>query len=71
MLTAGSDELGGGYIERLTIDADSGVPLNSVGGSAGGETATVHYKVSRGPGAPPRRNAVRYREQPVATALAV
>ncbi len=47
VLTAGSDELGGGYIERLTIDADSGVPLNFLGGSAGGETATVHYKVSR------------------------
>jgi hypothetical protein len=47
VLTAGSLELGYGYTEQLTIDADSGVPIQFVGGSAGAPSATVDYRVSR------------------------
>jgi len=47
VLTAGGDELGYGYSEQLTIDADTGVPLRFVGGSSGGPSGTVQYQVSR------------------------
>jgi hypothetical protein len=47
VLTAGSPELGAGYTEQLTIDADSGVPLQFIGGPPGAPAATVDYEVSR------------------------
>jgi hypothetical protein len=47
VLSAGSPELGFGYTEQLTINADSGVPLQFVGGSAAGPSGTVDYQVSR------------------------
>jgi hypothetical protein len=47
VLTAGGQELGYGYTEQLTIDADTGVPLQFVGGSTGGQHGTVDYQVSR------------------------
>lgn len=48
VLTAGTPELGSGYSEQLTINADSGVPIQFIGGPAGGTPATtVDYKVSR------------------------
>jgi hypothetical protein len=47
VLTAGSSELGYGYTEQLTIGADSGVPLEFIGGSTGGPSGTVDYQVSR------------------------
>jgi hypothetical protein len=47
VLTAGSAELGYGYTEQLTIDADSGVPLRFIGGSTGAPSGTVDYQVSR------------------------
>jgi hypothetical protein len=48
VLTAGTPELGAGYTERLTINADTGVPIQSVGGQAGSPpAATVNYEVSR------------------------
>jgi hypothetical protein len=48
-LTAGADEEGiPNYTERLTMDADTGVPILFVGGPpAGPASTTVHYKVSR------------------------
>ena len=47
VLTAGSSELGYGCTEQLTINADTGVPIQFVGGASGGPTATVDYQVSR------------------------
>ena len=47
-LTAGTPELGAGIREHLTINADTGVPIQFVGGSStGGSKATVDYRVSR------------------------
>ena len=47
-LTAGTPELGAGVTEQLTINADTGVPIQFVGGSStGGPTGTVDYHVSR------------------------
>ena len=47
-LTAGTPELGPGITEQLTINADTGVPIQFVGGSsAGGPKGTVSYGVSR------------------------
>jgi hypothetical protein len=47
VLTAGSREVGYGYTEQLTIDADTGVPLQFIGRPTGGTPATVEYQVSR------------------------
>lgn len=48
ILTAGTAELGSGYTEQLTINADTGVPIQFIGGPTGGTPATtVDYKVSR------------------------
>lgn len=48
VLTAGTPELGAGYQEQLTIDANTGVPIRFVGGPPTGTPATtVSYKVSR------------------------
>jgi len=48
VLTAGAPELGYGYTEQLTINADTGVPIRFVGGSSLSNPATtVTYKVSR------------------------
>lgn len=48
VLTAGAQEVGPGYNEQLTINADTGVPIQFVGGSTGGTRATtIDYKVSR------------------------
>ncbi|MGH2927454.1 MAG: hypothetical protein ACRDL8_04570, partial [Solirubrobacteraceae bacterium] len=48
VLTAGSPEMGYGYSEQLTINADTGVPVQFVGGVPGKAPATtVDYKVSR------------------------
>ena len=47
-LTAGTPELGPGITEQLTINADTGVPIQFVGGSStGGPKGTVDYDVSR------------------------
>lgn len=56
VLTAGSPELGGGYTEQLTINADSGVPLRFSGGQTSGPRGTVDYKVSRATLANPLAN---------------
>ena len=48
VLTAGTQELGPGYTEQLTINADTGVPIQSLGGQAGSPPAAiVDYAVSR------------------------
>jgi hypothetical protein len=48
VLTAGTAEMGCGYTEQLTINSDSGVPIQFVGGPTGGTpSTTVNYKVSR------------------------
>jgi hypothetical protein len=47
VLTAGETELGIGYTEQLTINADTGVPIRFAGGATGEPSTTVHYKVSR------------------------
>ncbi len=48
VLTAGAQEMGYGYTEQLTINADSGVPIQFVGGPPSGPpTTSVDYKVSR------------------------
>jgi hypothetical protein len=48
VLTAGTPEVGAGYQEQLTIDANTGVPIQFVGGPPNGTPATsVNYKVSR------------------------
>lgn len=47
VLSAGSPELGSGYTEQMTINADTGVPIQFVGGPPGGVTATIDYTVSR------------------------
>jgi hypothetical protein len=48
VLTAGAYEMGSGYAEQLTINADSGVPIQFLGGPTGAAPAiTVNYQVSR------------------------
>jgi hypothetical protein len=48
VLRSGSPELGLGYTEQLTINADTGVPIQFIGGQTGGPPATiVDYQVSR------------------------
>jgi hypothetical protein len=47
VLTAGTPEMGPGYTERLTIDAQTGVPIQFVGGPPGHPATTVDYRVSR------------------------
>jgi hypothetical protein len=48
VLTAGAPEVGSGYQEQLTIDANTGVPIQFVGGPPNGTPDTsVNYKVSR------------------------
>ena len=48
VLTAGTPELGYDHTEQLTINADTGVPIQFIGGSPGAApAATVDYKVSR------------------------
>ena len=48
VLTAGAPEVGAGYQEQLTIDANTGVPIQFVGGPPNGTPATtVTYQVSR------------------------
>lgn len=38
---------GDGYVEELTIDADTGIPLRFVGGAPGKPQAVINYTVSR------------------------
>jgi len=48
VLTAGAPEVGSGYQEQLTIDANTGVPIRFVGGPPNGTPATtVSYQVTR------------------------
>jgi hypothetical protein len=48
VLTAGTPEMGSGYTEQLTIDANTGVPIQFIGGPPNGTPATtVDYKVTR------------------------
>ena len=48
VLTAGPDELGSGYVEQLTINAITGIPVSFVGGaSISNPSATVTYQVTR------------------------
>jgi hypothetical protein len=48
VLTAGTAELGDGYQEQLTINANTGIPVSANGGTAGqAPAATVSYHVSR------------------------
>ncbi len=49
VLTAGAREVGAGYQEQLTINADTGMPIGFVGGSPSGTPSTqVDYQVARG-----------------------
>jgi hypothetical protein len=48
VLTAGTDEMGPGYIEQLTINATTGVPVSFASGAPGQTpSGTVTYQVSR------------------------
>jgi hypothetical protein len=48
VLTAGPDELGSGYVEQLTINAITGIPVSFMGGaSISDPSATVTYQVTR------------------------
>ena len=48
VLTGGADEVGTGYQEQLTINADTGMPIGFVGGPPNGAPATqVDYQVAR------------------------
>jgi hypothetical protein len=48
VLTAGAAELGDGYVERLTINATTGIPVSFTGGAPGLNSATtVSYQTSR------------------------
>jgi hypothetical protein len=48
VLTAGAYEMGAGYQEQLTINADTGMPIGFVGGPPNGAPATqVDYQVAR------------------------
>jgi hypothetical protein len=48
VLAAGSPEMGYDYTEQLTINADSGVPIQATGGpTSGPPAATVNYGVTR------------------------
>jgi hypothetical protein len=47
VLTAGSAEVGYDRTEQMTINAETGVPIQFVGGQPGGLTGTVTYGVSR------------------------
>jgi hypothetical protein len=48
VLTAGPAELGDGYVEQLTINASTGIPMFFTGGEPGQTpAATVRYQVSR------------------------
>lgn len=48
VLTAGSQEFGMNYEEQLTINAETGMPIQFVGGAPGGAAdTTVDYRVAR------------------------
>jgi hypothetical protein len=48
VLAAGSPELGHDYTEQLTINANTGVPIQFIGGpTSGPPSATVNYNVTR------------------------
>jgi hypothetical protein len=48
VLTGGADEVGSGYQEQLTVNAETGMPIGFVGGPPSGSPATqVEYKVAR------------------------
>jgi hypothetical protein len=48
VLTGGADEVGSGYQEQLTVNAETGMPIGFVGGPPNGSPATqVEYKVAR------------------------
>jgi len=48
VLTGGADEVGSGYQEQLTVNAETGMPIGFVGGPPSGSAATqVEYKVAR------------------------
>lgn len=48
ILTGGADEVGSGYQEQLTINAETGIPIEFVGGPPHGPAATtVDYQVKR------------------------
>src|SRR5579875_217276 len=48
VLTAGADEVGAGYTEQLTIDADTGIPISFASGGPGHPLSVgVTYRVSR------------------------
>jgi hypothetical protein len=48
VLTGGADEVGSGYQEQLTVNAETGMPVQFVGGKPNGAAATtVNYQVRR------------------------
>lgn len=48
VLTAGADEVGSGYQEQLTVNAETGMPVGFIGGKPNGAPATqVDYRVAR------------------------
>jgi hypothetical protein len=48
VLTGGADEVGSGYQEQLTVNAETGMPIGFVGGPPNGNDATqVDYQVAR------------------------
>ena len=48
ILTGGADEVGSGYQEQLTVNAETGMPIQFVGGPPNGNDATqVDYEVAR------------------------
>lgn len=47
VLTAGTAEVGAGDMEQITINSETGMPIQAVSGPTNGPDATVSYKVSR------------------------
>jgi hypothetical protein len=47
VLTSGAQEVGSGYVEQVTINAATGIPISIAGGTPGQTLVPVTYKVSR------------------------
>lgn len=47
VLTSGAQEVGSGYVEQVTINANTGIPVSFAGGTPGQTLVTTTYQVSR------------------------